>query len=121
MSVLFPCPFSHSFYTKVSDLHTELYEDAGTSLTNPLVSFTLIKRLHSEWPNIIYSNEALENTQGQLTVLGQTLTSGGDNLNTSFFSFFYYFFFPAVVTQPPSHLLAFLFYSSQVQLRGGQS
>uniref|UniRef100_A0A3Q3XDH7 Prolyl 4-hydroxylase subunit alpha-3 n=1 Tax=Mola mola TaxID=94237 RepID=A0A3Q3XDH7_MOLML len=30
---------------------------------NPLVAFTLIKRLHSEWLNVVYSDEALENTQ----------------------------------------------------------
>uniref|UniRef100_A0A3P8UCA2 Prolyl 4-hydroxylase subunit alpha-3 n=1 Tax=Amphiprion percula TaxID=161767 RepID=A0A3P8UCA2_AMPPE len=30
---------------------------------NPLVAFTLIKRLHSEWLNVVYSNEALENAQ----------------------------------------------------------
>lgn len=33
-------------------------------MANPLVSFTLIKRLHSEWLNVVYSNEALENLQG---------------------------------------------------------
>lgn len=38
-------------------------------MVNPLVAFTLIKRLHSEWLNVVYSNEALENTQGWLTAL----------------------------------------------------
>ncbi|XP_051254377.1 prolyl 4-hydroxylase subunit alpha-3 [Dicentrarchus labrax] len=32
-------------------------------MANPLVAFTLIKRLHSEWLNVVYSNEALENAQ----------------------------------------------------------
>ncbi|XP_041851635.1 prolyl 4-hydroxylase subunit alpha-3 isoform X2 [Melanotaenia boesemani] len=32
-------------------------------MSNPLVAFTLIKRLHSEWLNVVYSNEALENAQ----------------------------------------------------------
>ncbi|XP_038549486.1 prolyl 4-hydroxylase subunit alpha-3 isoform X2 [Micropterus salmoides] len=51
------------FYAKVSELHTELYKGSGTAMANPLVAFTLIKRLHSEWLNVVYSNEALENTQ----------------------------------------------------------
>lgn len=69
---------SHSFYAKVSDLHTELYKGPGTAMANPLVAFTLIKRLHSEWLNVVYSNEAQENTQGWLTGIF-TGTSGGDN------------------------------------------
>lgn len=55
---------SSSFYAKVSSLHTELYNSPATALTNPLVAFTLIKRLQSEWLNVVYSNEALENAQG---------------------------------------------------------
>ncbi|XP_070826916.1 prolyl 4-hydroxylase subunit alpha-3 isoform X2 [Chaetodon trifascialis] len=51
------------FYAKVSDLHTELYKGPAAAMANPLVAFTLIKRLHSEWLNIVYSNEALENMQ----------------------------------------------------------
>ncbi|KAM4567186.1 prolyl 4-hydroxylase subunit alpha-3 [Odontesthes bonariensis] len=51
------------FYSKVSDLHTELYKGPAPALANPLVAFTLIKRLHSEWLNVVYSNEAMENTQ----------------------------------------------------------
>nr|XP_046245498.1 prolyl 4-hydroxylase subunit alpha-3 isoform X3 [Scatophagus argus] len=51
------------FYAKVSNLHTELYNGPTSATANPLVAFTLIKRLHSEWLNVIYSNEALENTQ----------------------------------------------------------
>ncbi|KAI9547875.1 hypothetical protein NQZ68_012892 [Dissostichus eleginoides] len=36
--------------------------DQATPLANPL-AFTLIKRLHSEWLNVVHSNEAQENTQ----------------------------------------------------------
>ncbi|KAK1899414.1 Prolyl 4-hydroxylase subunit alpha-3 [Dissostichus eleginoides] len=52
-----------SFYAKVSDLDTELYKGPATAMANPLVAFTLIKRLHSEWLNVVHSNEARENTQ----------------------------------------------------------
>ncbi|KAI9547870.1 hypothetical protein NQZ68_012887 [Dissostichus eleginoides] len=47
-------------------------------MANPLVAFTLIKRLHSEWLNVVHSNEAQENTQGWLSAFF-TDTSGGDN------------------------------------------
>uniref|UniRef100_A0A3Q1IK69 Prolyl 4-hydroxylase N-terminal domain-containing protein n=1 Tax=Anabas testudineus TaxID=64144 RepID=A0A3Q1IK69_ANATE len=56
------------FYAKVSDLHNELYKGSETAMANPLAAFTLIKRLHSEWLNVVYSNEALENAQGWLPV-----------------------------------------------------
>ncbi|XP_071401009.1 prolyl 4-hydroxylase subunit alpha-3 [Centroberyx affinis] len=32
-------------------------------MANPLVAFTLIKRLQSEWLNVVYSDEAMENAQ----------------------------------------------------------
>ncbi|KAM8853168.1 prolyl 4-hydroxylase subunit alpha-3 isoform 2-T2 [Synchiropus picturatus] len=52
------------FHSKVLDLHSKIYEGSeSSSMSNPLVSFTLIKRLQSEWLNVIYSNEAEENTQ----------------------------------------------------------
>ncbi|KAM6987961.1 prolyl 4-hydroxylase subunit alpha-3 isoform 2-T2 [Tautogolabrus adspersus] len=51
------------FYSKVSDLHAELYKGPAATMSNPLVAFTLIKRLHSEWLHVVYSNEALENAQ----------------------------------------------------------
>ncbi|XP_060902906.1 prolyl 4-hydroxylase subunit alpha-3 isoform X2 [Labrus mixtus] len=51
------------FYSKVSDLHTDLYKGPAATMANPLVAFTLIKRLHSEWLNVVHSNEALENAQ----------------------------------------------------------
>uniref|UniRef100_A0A3Q2PG37 Prolyl 4-hydroxylase subunit alpha-3 n=1 Tax=Fundulus heteroclitus TaxID=8078 RepID=A0A3Q2PG37_FUNHE len=51
------------FYAKVSDLHAVLYKGPAAAAANPLVAFTLVKRLHSEWLNVVYSNEAQENTQ----------------------------------------------------------
>ncbi|NWV06141.1 P4HA3 hydroxylase, partial [Ptilonorhynchus violaceus] len=47
------------FYEKVQALH----QDPEASVDNPLLAFSLIKRLHSDWPNVIYSNEAAGNTQ----------------------------------------------------------
>ncbi|NXK12336.1 P4HA3 hydroxylase, partial [Herpetotheres cachinnans] len=47
------------FYEKVQALH----QDPKASVDNPLLAFSLIKRLHSDWPNVIYSDEATENTQ----------------------------------------------------------
>lgn len=48
-------------------MHAELYKAPATAMANPLVAFTLIKRLHSEWLNVVYSDEGLENTQGWLS------------------------------------------------------
>ncbi|NXA76660.1 P4HA3 hydroxylase, partial [Thryothorus ludovicianus] len=47
------------FYEKVQALH----QDPEASVDNPLLAFSLIKRLHSDWPNVIYSDEATMNTQ----------------------------------------------------------
>ncbi|NXW54010.1 P4HA3 hydroxylase, partial [Eurystomus gularis] len=47
------------FYEKVQALH----QDPEASVDNPLLAFSLIKRLHSDWPNIVYSDEATENIQ----------------------------------------------------------
>ncbi|XP_071424763.1 prolyl 4-hydroxylase subunit alpha-3 [Pithys albifrons albifrons] len=47
------------FYEKVQALH----QDPKASMDNPLLAFSLIKRLHSEWPNIIYSIKATGNAQ----------------------------------------------------------
>ncbi|NXO41939.1 P4HA3 hydroxylase, partial [Locustella ochotensis] len=47
------------FYEKVQALH----QDPEASVDNPLLAFSLIKRLHSDWPNIIHSDEAASNTQ----------------------------------------------------------
>ncbi|XP_040047147.2 prolyl 4-hydroxylase subunit alpha-3 isoform X1 [Gasterosteus aculeatus] len=51
------------FHAKVSDLHTEVYRGPAAAMANPLLAFTLIKRMHSEWLNVVYSNEAQENAQ----------------------------------------------------------
>lgn len=48
------------FYEKVQALH----QDPEASVDNPLLAFSLIKCLHSDWPNIIYKDEATRNTQG---------------------------------------------------------
>ena len=53
----------------MSDLHKEVYSGAAASISNPLVAFTLIKRLQSEWQNVVYSEEAVENTQGFTALL----------------------------------------------------
>uniref|UniRef100_A0AAR2ISY7 Prolyl 4-hydroxylase subunit alpha-3 n=1 Tax=Pygocentrus nattereri TaxID=42514 RepID=A0AAR2ISY7_PYGNA len=55
--------YSHRFYSKVSAFHNGMYNELATALANPLVAFTLIKRLQSEWPNLVYSYEAEENLQ----------------------------------------------------------
>ncbi|XP_033916125.1 prolyl 4-hydroxylase subunit alpha-3 isoform X3 [Melopsittacus undulatus] len=47
------------FYERVRALH----QDPQASVDNPLLAFSLIKRLYSDWPNVIYSEEATENTQ----------------------------------------------------------
>ncbi|NWR77844.1 P4HA3 hydroxylase, partial [Centropus unirufus] len=47
------------FYEKVQALH----QDPEASVDNPLLAFGLIKRLHSDWPNVVYSDEAAENAQ----------------------------------------------------------
>ncbi|XP_072546874.1 prolyl 4-hydroxylase subunit alpha-3 isoform X2 [Salminus brasiliensis] len=51
------------FYSKVSAFHNEVHTELASALANPLVAFTLIKRLQSEWLNLVYSNEAVENLQ----------------------------------------------------------
>ncbi|XP_057363206.1 prolyl 4-hydroxylase subunit alpha-3 isoform X3 [Manis pentadactyla] len=45
------------FYDKVLSLH----EDSATLVSNPLLAFTLIKRLQSDWRNVVHSLEASEN------------------------------------------------------------
>ena len=41
-------PLSFRFYHKVLSLH----EDSATPVSNPLLAFTLIKRLQSDWKNL---------------------------------------------------------------------
>ncbi|XP_019373271.1 PREDICTED: prolyl 4-hydroxylase subunit alpha-3 [Gavialis gangeticus] len=47
------------FYNKVQALHQE----AGASVVNPLLAYALIKRLQSDWLNVVNSMEASENMQ----------------------------------------------------------
>ncbi|XP_019384113.1 PREDICTED: prolyl 4-hydroxylase subunit alpha-3 [Crocodylus porosus] len=47
------------FYSKVQALHQE----AGASVVNPLLAYALIKRLQSDWLNVVNSMEASENMQ----------------------------------------------------------
>nr|XP_025042732.1 prolyl 4-hydroxylase subunit alpha-3 isoform X1 [Pelodiscus sinensis] len=47
------------FYNKVWDLH----QGAGASAVNPLLAYMLIKRLQSDWLNLVHSLEATENIQ----------------------------------------------------------
>ncbi|XP_072118887.1 prolyl 4-hydroxylase subunit alpha-3 isoform X6 [Mobula birostris] len=51
------------FYEKVKTLHNNVYQESVTAISNPLFAYTLIKRLRVDWQNIVYSNEAIENTQ----------------------------------------------------------
>ncbi|XP_062052691.1 prolyl 4-hydroxylase subunit alpha-3 isoform X3 [Lepus europaeus] len=50
-------PGGPRFYEKVLSLH----EDPTTPVANPLLAFTLIKRLQSDWRNVVHSLEASEN------------------------------------------------------------
>ncbi|XP_053241070.1 prolyl 4-hydroxylase subunit alpha-3 [Podarcis raffonei] len=47
------------FYRKIQALH----QGAGSTVVNPLLAYTLIKRLQSDWLNVVYSAEASENAQ----------------------------------------------------------
>uniref|UniRef100_A0A8B9ENA8 Prolyl 4-hydroxylase subunit alpha 3 n=1 Tax=Anser cygnoides TaxID=8845 RepID=A0A8B9ENA8_ANSCY len=58
-------PPPHRFYEKVRALH----QDPGASVDNPLLAFSLIKRLSSDWPRLVYSDEATENTRGTAPLL----------------------------------------------------
>ncbi|KAM4046394.1 prolyl 4-hydroxylase subunit alpha-3 [Anomaloglossus baeobatrachus] len=45
------------FYDKVQTLH----HTAGTPVSDPIFAFTLLKRLQSEWMNVVHSLESTEN------------------------------------------------------------
>ncbi|XP_066475543.1 prolyl 4-hydroxylase subunit alpha-3 [Tiliqua scincoides] len=47
------------FYKKTQALH----QGVGSTVINPLLAYTLIKRLQSDWLNVVYSLEASENSQ----------------------------------------------------------
>ncbi|XP_076833244.1 prolyl 4-hydroxylase subunit alpha-3 isoform X2 [Brachyhypopomus gauderio] len=51
------------FYLKVSEFHDKIHNEQAGSVASPLVAFTLIKRLQSEWPNVVYNSKAKENLQ----------------------------------------------------------
>lgn len=53
------------FYTKIQALH----EASGNRVDNPLLAYTLIKRLQSDWLNVVFSREANENIQGMKELL----------------------------------------------------
>ncbi|XP_061485630.1 prolyl 4-hydroxylase subunit alpha-3 isoform X2 [Rhineura floridana] len=47
------------FYRKIQAVH----QSVGSTLVNPLLAYTLIKRLQSDWLNVVYSSEASDNSQ----------------------------------------------------------
>uniref|UniRef100_A0A4W4E5K1 Prolyl 4-hydroxylase subunit alpha-3 n=1 Tax=Electrophorus electricus TaxID=8005 RepID=A0A4W4E5K1_ELEEL len=55
------------FYVKVSEFHDKIYSELAYSMANPLVAFSLIKRLQSEWLNVVYSSQAKENLEALRT------------------------------------------------------
>lgn len=60
------------FYEKVWALH----QDPGASVDNPLSAFSLIKRLSSDWPSVVYSSEATENSRGTAGMCWDSRTMG---------------------------------------------
>uniref|UniRef100_A0A670ZWQ4 Prolyl 4-hydroxylase N-terminal domain-containing protein n=1 Tax=Pseudonaja textilis TaxID=8673 RepID=A0A670ZWQ4_PSETE len=48
------------FYQKIQVLH----QGSSGTMANPLMAFALIKRLQSDWRNVVYSLEGSENIQG---------------------------------------------------------
>ncbi|XP_056118417.1 prolyl 4-hydroxylase subunit alpha-3 isoform X2 [Rhinichthys klamathensis goyatoka] len=49
------------FFSRVTSLHSGVYNEPSATIANPIVAFKLIKRLQSEWLNAVYTNEAEEN------------------------------------------------------------
>uniref|UniRef100_A0A671PN33 Prolyl 4-hydroxylase subunit alpha-3 n=1 Tax=Sinocyclocheilus anshuiensis TaxID=1608454 RepID=A0A671PN33_9TELE len=49
------------FFSRVTSLHSGIYNDPSATIANPIVAFKLVKRLKSEWMNVVHSNEAKEN------------------------------------------------------------
>nr|XP_014348541.1 PREDICTED: prolyl 4-hydroxylase subunit alpha-3 [Latimeria chalumnae] len=52
------------FHEKVRNLHNNIYQGSTNAGSNPLLAYTLIKRLQLEWMNVVHSNEANENILG---------------------------------------------------------
>ncbi|XP_051963027.1 prolyl 4-hydroxylase subunit alpha-3 [Xyrauchen texanus] len=51
------------FFSRVTALHTGIYSGPSSTIANPVAAFKVVKRLQSEWFNVVYSNEAKENLQ----------------------------------------------------------
>lgn len=51
------------FFSRVTALHGGIYNESSATIANPIVAFKLVKRLQSEWLNVVYSSEAEENLQ----------------------------------------------------------
>uniref|UniRef100_A0A672RVT2 Prolyl 4-hydroxylase subunit alpha 3 n=1 Tax=Sinocyclocheilus grahami TaxID=75366 RepID=A0A672RVT2_SINGR len=49
------------FFSRVTSLHSGIYNEPSATIANPIVAFKLVKRLKSEWMNVVNSNEAEEN------------------------------------------------------------
>ncbi len=54
------------FFSRVTSLHNGIYDKPSAPIANPIVAFKLVKRLKSEWMNVVHSNEAEENINGSL-------------------------------------------------------
>ncbi|XP_043929332.1 prolyl 4-hydroxylase subunit alpha-3 isoform X2 [Protopterus annectens] len=51
------------FYEKVQSIHANIYDRSTAAVANPLLAYTLIKRLHKEWKNVAHSTEAIDNVE----------------------------------------------------------
>ncbi|XP_051718236.1 prolyl 4-hydroxylase subunit alpha-3 isoform X3 [Ctenopharyngodon idella] len=49
------------FFSRVKSLHSGVYNEPSATIANPIIAFKLVKRLKSEWLNVVHSNEAEEN------------------------------------------------------------
>uniref|UniRef100_A0A9R1SRB6 Prolyl 4-hydroxylase subunit alpha-3 n=2 Tax=Cyprinus carpio TaxID=7962 RepID=A0A9R1SRB6_CYPCA len=46
---------------RLDDIKSGIYNEPSATIANPIVAFKLVKRLKSEWMNVVHSNEAEEN------------------------------------------------------------
>ncbi|XP_043115248.1 prolyl 4-hydroxylase subunit alpha-3 isoform X3 [Puntigrus tetrazona] len=49
------------FFSRVTSLHGGIYNEPSATVANPIAAFKLVKRLKSEWMNVVHSSEAEEN------------------------------------------------------------
>ncbi|XP_073779527.1 prolyl 4-hydroxylase subunit alpha-3 isoform X5 [Danio rerio] len=49
------------FFSRVTSLHDGIYNEPSDPIANPIAAFKLVKRLKSEWLNVVHSTEAEEN------------------------------------------------------------